>query len=154
MTAILPPLMLVNSESRAVASAHCRRAFRNCGGKHGVLAGYPTVLCVKDGVLELLQPDDLDLVEEFILEGDDNEFSMNPVHCRDQWAMVFSAPNLKSIVVRVEGFSSAQAPLFCRMLRDLFVETAESYPNLRVPEVVLKLSDCVPLGSTKEPYRF
>ncbi len=105
--------------------------------------------------LELLQPDDLDLVEEFILEGDDNEFSMNPVHCRDQWGHGVFSSELEEYRSQGRRVFLPPRPL-CSVgcCETCFVETAESYPNLRVPEVVLKLSDCVPLGSTKEPYRF
>ncbi|TGJ87855.1 hypothetical protein E0Z10_g977 [Xylaria hypoxylon] len=68
-TALLPPLILVNHEYHAVASAHYRRAFRGIGGGGGVLAGYPTVLYGKDAAFELLRADDLDLVQGFILEN-------------------------------------------------------------------------------------
>lgn len=65
-TAILPPLMLVNRESHRLALAHYKRAFRGVKGNGGVLAAYPTILKAQREPYALIEPDDKELVMEYI----------------------------------------------------------------------------------------
>ncbi|KAF2972248.1 hypothetical protein GQX73_g1228 [Xylaria multiplex] len=158
-TAFLPPLMLVNHESHAVAVAYYRRAFRGVDGSGGVLAGYPTVLNIKNAAFELLRADDLDLVRDFIFEnqGLGNEglrYYVSPKYHGKQYRMVFSAPNLETLVVRAQWVDSGQPPWLCHELRDLFVEMAGSHPDLKAPEVELEIDGPVNYDGVKKSYRF
>ncbi|KAI0413371.1 hypothetical protein F5X98DRAFT_352210 [Xylaria grammica] len=158
-TAFLPPLMLVNHESHAVASAHYRRAFRSLDGGGGVLAGYPTVLCVKNAAFDLLQADDLDLVRDFILEnqGLGNEglrYYVSPKYHGEQYRMVFLAPNLETLTIRAEWVDSGEPPWLCRELRDLFVEATAVHPGLKAPGVELDIDGPVKFDGVRKSYHF
>ncbi|RAL08843.1 2EXR domain-containing protein [Aspergillus homomorphus CBS 101889] len=60
-TAFMPPLMLVNRETHALASRHYRRAFRGVDGGGGVLASYPSILTIERPVVPLLRMEDDDV---------------------------------------------------------------------------------------------
>ncbi|PWY96167.1 hypothetical protein BO94DRAFT_529568 [Aspergillus sclerotioniger CBS 115572] len=66
-TAFMPPLMLVNRETYALASKHYRRAFRGVNGGGGVLAAYPSVLVIERPMVLLLPMDDLELLAEIVV---------------------------------------------------------------------------------------
>jgi hypothetical protein len=151
--AILPPLMLVNHESHAIASTYYKRAFRGVGGAGGVLAAYPTVLRAdrypdSHDAIDLLHPNELGLVQVFALklEGLMVERVMHQV-----WK-VLEAPNLKRIVVETKDWWKLGPPRTCVALRE-FVEPKLSVSDPNVPEVELIIKNSNE-GSLEGAYYF
>jgi hypothetical protein len=137
VTACLPPLMLVNYESHQIASAHYQRAFRGVRGGGGVLAAYPTVLHVDESSLKLLQPGDLQLVQELTLKMTG---SCSRIGCK-QLRMILRAPNLRRLVV--EAWDIVGGPSQLRAaIRNSFLEPTSPVlqgSDENVPEVEVEL---------------
>lgn len=102
--AFLPPLMLVNRESHALASRHYRRVFRGRNGGGGVLTAYPRVVTIEEPCWPLLQLDasSLDVLEIVIIAIPPALlFSFLGVFQRPCEA-ILAAPNLRRLEIRCE----------------------------------------------------